>query len=882
MEHTAINTAAAVPAAFSCTVAAEALLPALKRAATVIDRRNSIPILSTVLLSVDRDTLEVSATDLDVMLIERLPCQDGADGGAVAVGAFALLDFVKRLPKGSQVELVANGDMLAIAAGRVRSKMPTLRADDFPLIAEKAWQGTFDAPAAQLRHDLARVRFAVSTEEMRYYLRGIYLETDAEAGEIAAVATDGHRLARVRRPLPPTFAECKGGIVPVKPIDCLLRIIGRNPDPAATVDVAMAPTMIQFSLGGDAIVLRSKLIDGSFPDYRRVIPKHNYERLTFSTAGLAPMLKARAETPAAGRFAAKDKAAALHMSEGGLVLSKANGDAAVTVAGAAYSGKMMTVCFNAGYLGDVLDALGDDVAEAEFADPKAPIRIVGASSPELDIVLMPLRRDAPKTLTPADVGAAGDAPKPSLFAAWPAMPGRAADLSDVERAGVDRSQDGIGGKFSTKTIGLDPGPRQATRAEQEAYARDLAKRAGLPAFDDVTIGDRVATFGRVTCEAVDATVEHVDFETLTVTTRVEQRPAQYENGAYSIAFPGRIRAAVTMETLGDDGEPVACQTLRADVKGALPVAAVDVLAASGLEPVKQTRRRKAKPVTAARGDIKPAERVDADPVCGEAGVHIEAEAQPGAASEGDFAATEDVPPDYVEETPESAWVCNPDYGIDDAPADSGNECRNMSEVMPAPAATESEKLTSMSTDALGEILAELKALRAEVAELRSLSDLAAPSEADKSDAHAAQTTATLTREIERLKRENDLLVQDREYYERKNNERRARLITLKASRRRTAATLRRMRSRLDLHSRALDAANSANATLRAELEETRRRADEAEAAERRALVECQAANARAIDAEHKVAELRLERLPTLRPMQPVDGYRSHGAILLAA
>ncbi|MEO1460152.1 MAG: DNA polymerase III subunit beta, partial [Pseudomonadota bacterium] len=261
------------------------LLKAMSRAQGVVERKNTIPILANVLVEAEGGEVSLRATDLDIEVIERLPAMVEV-AGATTVNAQLLHDIVRKLPEGAQVSLALDSQTarLTVTAGRAKFVLATLPREDFPMMATSEYQVSYAAPAPMLRRLFDKSKFAVSTEETRYYLNGVFLHVAEEEGErcLRAVATDGHRLARIDAPLPSGAAESAGVIVPRKTVGELRKLLD---DDEADVAVSVSETKIRFAVG--ALVLTSKVIDGAFPDYTRVIPTGNTKRLEVDASEFA-------------------------------------------------------------------------------------------------------------------------------------------------------------------------------------------------------------------------------------------------------------------------------------------------------------------------------------------------------------------------------------------------------------------------------------------------------------------------------------------------------------------------------------------------------------------------------------------------------------------
>ena len=258
------------------TIERAKLLRCLSHVQSVVERRNTIPILSNVLIEASADGLvKVMATDLDLQVVESLDAVSVDAPGAITVSAHLLFDIARKLPDGSQVSLETADNRMTVKAGRSRFQLPTLPRDDFPVIVEGDLPTSFEIPAKTLAELIDRTRFAISTEETRYYLNGIFLHVSEEdKPTLKAAATDGHRLARFTLPRPEGAEGMPDVIVPRKAVGELRKLLDEALD--GNVEVDLSASKIRFTLGGEGgVILTSKLIDGTFPDYSRVIPTGN-------------------------------------------------------------------------------------------------------------------------------------------------------------------------------------------------------------------------------------------------------------------------------------------------------------------------------------------------------------------------------------------------------------------------------------------------------------------------------------------------------------------------------------------------------------------------------------------------------------------------------
>jgi DNA polymerase-3 subunit beta len=249
------------------------LLKALAHVQNIVERRNTIPILANVLLSVREGRLTIAATDLEIALIEEIPATTMRDG-AVTAPAATLYEIVRRQQEGATIELDhPGGDApLALRAGRYATNLVVLPTDEFPKLDAGKLSHRFAVPAQALRGLIDRTKFAISTEETRYYLNGIYVHVAETDGTpvLRAVATDGHRLARVEEPLPEGATGMPGVIIPRKTVNEVRKLLDES---SGEIGVSLSETRIQFEFG--TMRLTSKLIDGTYPDYSRVIPVGN-------------------------------------------------------------------------------------------------------------------------------------------------------------------------------------------------------------------------------------------------------------------------------------------------------------------------------------------------------------------------------------------------------------------------------------------------------------------------------------------------------------------------------------------------------------------------------------------------------------------------------
>ena len=367
------------------TIERTLLLKSLGHVQSVVERRNTIPILNNVKMEAKGTRLSLNATDMDLDIQEKVEAVI-ASNGAVTAPAHTLYDIVRKLPEGSQVEIsTESNNQLVLRAGRSRFTLSSLPTEDFPVMAGGDLPHKFSLQASDMRAIIDRTRFAISTEETRYYLNGIYLHA-AKSGTVdvlRAVATDGHRLASVEMPLPKGAKGMPGVILPRKMVTEVRKLIDEID---GEIGVALSDTKVQVTLGDG--VLTSKLIDGTFPDYERVIPSGNDKILEVDRKVLS-----EAVDRVSAISTEKSRAVKLALSNGTLVLSVSTPDAgsATEELEVSYSGDAMEIGFNARYLLDITQQIVGDSAQFVMNDAASPtiVREVGDSSALY--VLMPMR-----------------------------------------------------------------------------------------------------------------------------------------------------------------------------------------------------------------------------------------------------------------------------------------------------------------------------------------------------------------------------------------------------------------------------------------------------------------------------------------------------------
>ena len=362
------------------------LLKAVSQAQSVVERRNTIPILANVLIEAEGDTVMFRATDLDIEVVDKAPAQV-EKAGATTVSAVMLHEIVRKLPDGALVTLTEDGasGRLTVEAGRSNFSLATLPKEDFPVMASSEYTANFSAKASVLRRLFDKAKFAISTEETRYYLNGVYMHVaEAEDGRmLRCVATDGHRLARIDSSIPTGAEDMPGVIVPRKTVGELRKLLD---DDDMDIAVSVSETKVRFATPD--ITLTSKVIDGTFPDYTRVIPTSNTRRLEVDAADFAKAVD-RVATVSSER----SRAVKLQLDEDRLVLSVNAPDsgAAEEELAVAYGDERLEIGFNAKYLLEIASQVDRENAVFLFNSSGDPTLMREGNDTSAVYVVMPMR-----------------------------------------------------------------------------------------------------------------------------------------------------------------------------------------------------------------------------------------------------------------------------------------------------------------------------------------------------------------------------------------------------------------------------------------------------------------------------------------------------------
>ena len=362
------------------------LLKAVSQAQSVVERRNTIPILANVLIEAEGNSASFRATDLDIEVLDRAPAVV-EQAGATTVSAVTLHEIVRKLPDGALVQLTADtsAGRLTVAAGRSNFSLATLPKEDFPVMASSEYSSNFTAKAEVLRRLFDKSKFAISTEETRYYLNGVYMHVaESEEGRVLrCVATDGHRLARIDAPLPSGAEEMPGVIVPRKTVGELRKLLEED-----DMDIAVSVSETKVRFATPDITLTSKVIDGTFPDYSRVIPMNNTRRLEVDAGEFAKAVD-RVATVSSER----SRAVKLQLDEDRLILSVNAPDsgAAEEELAVAYGDEPLEIGFNAKYLLEIASQVDRENAVFMFNSSGDPTLMREGTDTSAVYVVMPMR-----------------------------------------------------------------------------------------------------------------------------------------------------------------------------------------------------------------------------------------------------------------------------------------------------------------------------------------------------------------------------------------------------------------------------------------------------------------------------------------------------------
>ena len=364
-------------------------LKALSHGSSVVEKRTTVPILSHVHIQGEGGNIHMTTTDMDLALVEAVPAVVEAPG-AITVSAHMLLEIVRKLPDGIQIQATLNpeNDQLTLKAGKSRFNIATLPAEQFPKLTQNDLPFSFKLTAEKLRYLIDRSRFAMSTEETRYFLNGIYFHAHEVNGQkvFRSVATDAHRLACIEVPVPQGAESIPGIIVGRKTITEIRKLIN-DENPEAEILISVSPQRIEFKL--PTATLSSRLVDGTYPDYEQAIPRGNDKPIIVDAKDFAKAVD-RVATVTTDKL----PVIKIVVANNKLTLMAASselGDATEEMEVDFPFDQPVEIGFNANYLVDITSQIGDEGAEILLSDGSAPAMIKGLNDSEALFVLMPMR-----------------------------------------------------------------------------------------------------------------------------------------------------------------------------------------------------------------------------------------------------------------------------------------------------------------------------------------------------------------------------------------------------------------------------------------------------------------------------------------------------------
>jgi DNA polymerase III subunit beta len=358
------------------------LLKPLQAVSGIVEKRHTLPILSNVLLERSREDLTLLATDLEIQVSTSFKCQSSeSEAYLVTTSARKLLDILRSLPDGAEVVLEAQNNRMQIRSGKSRFNLQTLPAEDFPKLTQSGTKtGTIKITQKHLRSLLLQIQYAMAQQDIRYYLNGMLFVIDGT--RLKAVATDGHRLAFTSVEIIQT-AELSDVIIPRKTILELIKLLGDTED---EVIIDMTSTQVSFKLG--PVELITKVVDGKFPDYTRVIPTNYKKSFPISRVSLQQALQ-RVAILSNEKF----RGVRWTLTEGQLRIACTNTEQeeAFEEMEISYKGEALDIGFNVTYLLDVLGNLNTEMVNCSFGDANSSVLITIAENPEFRYVVMPMR-----------------------------------------------------------------------------------------------------------------------------------------------------------------------------------------------------------------------------------------------------------------------------------------------------------------------------------------------------------------------------------------------------------------------------------------------------------------------------------------------------------
>lgn len=359
----------------------EKLLKPLQQVSAPLSSRPTLPILGNILLQVGDNMLSLTGTDLEIEMIARIPLTESSDPGTTTVPARKFVDICRSLPSDAQITIVLDDNRLLIQSGRSKFSLSTLSSDDFPNLDNWQSETEFHVEQRILKQLIDSVQFSMANQDVRYYLNGMLFETEGE--QLRTVATDGHRLAVSARTVGQEIGPAQSVIVPRKSVLELAKLISDNED---SVHVQIGNNNLRVNLPD--FTFTTKLIDGRFPDYRRVLPKNPDKTLVSSCDNLRGALS-RAAILSNEKF--RGIRLYLHNNQLKITANNPEQEEAEELIDVNYGANELEIGFNVNYLLDVLNALKCDEVSLLLTDPTSSVRIEALNNPSATYVIMPMR-----------------------------------------------------------------------------------------------------------------------------------------------------------------------------------------------------------------------------------------------------------------------------------------------------------------------------------------------------------------------------------------------------------------------------------------------------------------------------------------------------------
>ena len=365
-------------------IAKNIIFKSLSHLQSIVEKKNALPILSNILIEAKDNNLVLSSTDMDISITEKINC-NVLEAGATTINAHTIYDIIRKLPDSSEIEIICNdGKLLTLRSGSSRFSLNCLPKEDFPIIESENSGKTIKIHSQEFLKLIDKTKFAISSEETRYFLNGLYLNVNNNNnGCITIVGTDGLRLAKFEQVKQGLNEEIQGVIIPKKTINELSKLLSENTE---EIEININTNKIVFFINN--LVLISKLIDGNFPDYKKVIPKDNNNILEVNRQELSSAVD-RVST-IANEKAPVIKFKLLQNLININAVNSENSSASEDIS-VKYQGEEIEIGFNSKYILELINNLEDEEISISYKDNSSPIIATEKSNPDLIYVLMPMR-----------------------------------------------------------------------------------------------------------------------------------------------------------------------------------------------------------------------------------------------------------------------------------------------------------------------------------------------------------------------------------------------------------------------------------------------------------------------------------------------------------